>query len=77
MASISGIRSSAPTPIEDVARVAKAAGGSDSLRKELLGQVAARVGNGDYVRAQLTAEAAETLAKSPSYQPGQVLNKVI
>jgi hypothetical protein len=77
MASISGIRSSAPTPIEDVARVAKAAGGSASLRKELLGQVAARVGNGDYVREQLTAEAAEALAKSSNYQPGQVLNKVI
>lgn len=43
----------------------------------VLGQVAQRVGNGDYVKAELTAEAAQTLANSPDSQPGQVLHKVV
>jgi hypothetical protein len=77
MPSVSGVSSSASTPIQDVARVVKAAGGSPSLRRELLGQVAERVGNGDYVRQELTVEAAKVLADSPGYQPGQFLNKVI
>ena len=77
MPSVSGMSGSAPTPIQDVARVAKAAGGSPNLRRELLAQIAARVGNGDYVRQELTAEAAKALANSPNYQPGQLLNKVI
>jgi hypothetical protein len=76
MASISAVSSSAPNPIQDVARAASAAGGSSELRRELLAQVAKRVGNGDYVKAELTVDAAEELAKSPDYQPGQVLNKV-
>ena len=77
MTSVSSISSSVPTPIQDVARAARAAGGSSELRQELLGQVAERVGNGDYVKAELTAAAAEELAQSVNYQPGQVLNKVV
>ena len=76
MTSVSSISSSAPNPIQDVARAARAAGGSSELRQELIGQVAERVGNGDYVKAELTAAAAEELAQSSNYRPGQVLNKV-
>lgn len=77
MSSVNSISSSAPNPIQDVARAAKAAGGSSELRQELLGQVAERVGNGDYIKAELTAEAAQALAQSSNYQPGQILNKVV
>ena len=77
MASVSSISSLAPNPIQDVARAARAAGGSSELRQELLGQVAERVANGDYVKAELTAEAAQELAQSSNYRPGQVLNKVV
>jgi 3-oxoacyl-[acyl-carrier-protein] synthase III len=77
MASVSSISSSAPHPVQDVARAAKAAGGSPELRQELLGQVAERVANGDYVKAELTAEAAQELAQSSNYRPGQILNKVV
>ncbi len=76
MASINAVSSLAPTPIQDVFRAVQAAGGSSTLRQELLDQVKERVENGDYVKAELTADAAEDLAKSPNYQPGQVLNKV-
>jgi hypothetical protein len=77
MASVSSVGSTASSPIQDVARVAKATSDSPELRRELLAQVAARVGRGDYVRQELTAEAANALAESPTYQPGQLLNKVI
>ena len=77
MADIGSVSRSAPTPIQDVARVAEATQGSPELRRALLGQIAARVGQGDYVRQELTEEAAKALAQSPQYQPGQVLHKVV
>lgn len=77
MATISSVSAPAVNVVNDVAHVAKATKGSPELRRELLGQVAERVGKGEYVKAELTAQAAETLSKSPSYQPGQLLNKVV
>jgi hypothetical protein len=77
MASIRSIGSSALNVIQDVARVARVTKASPELRRELLEQVAERVGNGEYVKAELTAEAAQALANSPDYQPGQVLHKVV
>ena len=77
MSSISGVGSSALTAVQDVARVARATKDSPELRRELLAQIAQRVGNGEYVKAELTAEAAQALANSPQYQPGQVLHKIV
>jgi hypothetical protein len=76
MASIHSIGSSTSRVVQDVARVARGTKASPELRRELLEQVAERVGSGDYVKAELTEEAAQALANSPDYQPGQVLNKV-
>ncbi|MGE0681454.1 MAG: hypothetical protein AB7P69_11245 [Candidatus Binatia bacterium] len=77
MASIRSIGSSTPNVVQDVARVARVTKVSPELRRELLGQVAERVGNGEYVKAALTEEAAQALANSPDYQPGQVLHKIV
>lgn len=77
MASIRSVGSSASSVVQDVARVARVTKVSPELRRELLEQVAQRVGNGDYVKAALTEEAAQALANSPDYQPGQVLHKIV
>jgi hypothetical protein len=77
MASVRSVGSSASSVVQDVARVARITKVSPELRSELLEQVAQRVGNGDYVKAELTAEAAQALANSPDYQPGRVLHKVV
>lgn len=77
MASVRSVGSSTSNVVQDVARVARVTKASPELRRELLEHVAQRVGNGDYVKAELTAEAAQALANSPDYQPGQVLNKVV
>lgn len=77
MASVRSVGRSTLNAVRDVARVAKVTKRSPELRRELLNHVAERVEGGDYVRAELTAEAAETLARAPDYQPGQVLHKIV
>jgi hypothetical protein len=77
MSSINGVSPAALSIIHEVARVAKATKESPELRQELLGRVAKQVGNGDYIKAELTAQTAEALAKASSYQPGQLLNKIV
>ena len=76
MADVGSISRSALTPIQDVARVAEATQGSPELRRALLGQIAERVGQGDYVRQELTEEAAKALAQSSSYETGRLLHRV-
>ena len=77
MASVRSVGNSAFSAVQDVARVAKVTKASPELRRELLEQVAQRVGNGEYVKAELTEEAAQALANSPDYQPGQVLHRIV
>ena len=77
MASVRSVRRSALNAVQDIARVARVTKKSPELRRELLNQIAEEVGKGDYVRKELTEEAAEALAHSPDYQPGQVLHKVV
>jgi len=73
MASIRSVGRSSLNAVPDVGRVARVTKRSPELRRELLNQVAER----DYVREELTEEAAEALANSPEYQPGQVLHKIV